>query len=780
MKDNYQTLKIGNLFPKKKLINQRVKSNSLETKLQKYNTDNTKYIYKGNNHKNLSKKNQLNDDKNSSLLNITDSLDDSFELDLDNDKNNEEEELNSDEYISSTNLDVETHTYIDENEHISDKKNNKSNIYNKGKIIFPPISRKSEINNFYEGKQKKLINEEKNAKINYFNLKFREYLNVYNKNNKIKNIKGNKPSIYKKVDLNKLINNECHTINNPDLNNKKILKNINKKYPFKKQNSGIIEKSNTEENIIITNNIPKEKEPLTIIINKKNDIPKNEIYSRFSKKKLKTGNNSYTIVNTNTNANNLNNNSNKENIDTNNKINTNRNIKITSFNIDNHNSKSKVKKKIITKKINRINSLKKSESLKSPTTQIHLNQNINNINNTFIFSPLRILAVNSDERNTTPTEINHKYPYVNFIYNTKNLNNKISKNNKNIPNIKNSNRSLCMNNKNIIFFNLKNKNSFKSLKSNKVLIKKKSSCIKKDNNNSFAAKKNPFTKSIMDHKKTVSSFSPKSQRIVFNKKINLNLSFLDTHIYSAKNKIFPKKEIISNKTNTYIGTNQTNNFINTIENSRITNTSNYNKNSIYETNANKNIKPILQNSEIILVKKNSKAKNKNDNFLSSFGNKNNVCSFYQIYKSNKNLFKKDFNLFSPNNSNNYSNTYFIKKKINYSNNQSYNSNLNNSINKSNTIMTTNNSCMNDEKKKINYKKHFIALNTNANTNKCRKLKKFIPIDRSSPSNLNKRLIKEYYANNNVITDNFNTFNDSYSFLNKDHLIVGDCHNKRKK
>ena len=768
MNVDYQTLVVENSFPKKKLIHQRIKSNSLETKLQKYDTNISKYIYNGKNHKNLSKKNQSNDNKNSSIINITDSLDDTFILpNLNND--DKEEEFNSDEYISSTNLDVETNTYIDENEQTSEKKNMKSNVYNKGKILSPSISKKFDNVNFYESKHKNINNEEKDVKINNYNIKFIENFNATNKNIKTKCNKENKPSIYKKVDLNKFNNIVHHTINSSNQNNKKKIKNINKKNQNKKNKNGIIEKSNTEDSS------PKEKEPLTVIMNKKTDIPKNEIYSRFSRKVLKTGKSSYTTVNTNTN--NTNNNSNKENFDMNKRKHLNRNIKIASLNIVNNNSKNKAIKKSISKKINRINSLKKLESLHSPKGPINNNnQSINNISNNFVFSPLKIFNVNINERNTTPTEIIRKYPFVDFINNSKNVNYKISLCNKNIPNILTSDRNTYMNNQNIIFFNLKNINSPKKIESNKALIKKKYSRTKKDNNNSFAINKNPLTKKI-DHKKTISSFSPKSQRIFFNKKINLNLPFIDTHVYSTKNKIFPKKESTSNKTNMNATTNQTNNLINTIDNSRTTNSSNYNKNYIYSSNVNKNIKSPLQNSEIILVKNNSKAKYKHDHSLSSFGNKNNGSSFYQIYKSNKNLFKKDIIVFSPSNFNNYTNKYLMKKKINYSNNQSYNSNLNNSINKSNTVMI-NNSCMCDETKKINYKKHFIDLNTN--TNKCRKLKKFIPIDRNSPSNNNnKRLIKEY-ANNNVMIDNCNTFNDSNSIFNKEYLVVSDEYNKRKK
>ena len=207
------TIEVEPTTPQKLLINQIDKPNSSKTKSIRNKTGFSKYIY--NVQKNLFKPNNSIDTKNQILnkrnfqSNNIDEHDFTFEKNQDN-----EEEFDSDEYISSTNLDVETNTYIDT------EKN--SEYEKKDKNIKVKLNSNEKI--------KKIIKNKINNS-NYVNAKFRDFFKNLKKStiknpkkNVNPNISDNKPTIYKKLDAN-IINS-----NNNSINNQKLKKNQLKNY----------------------------------------------------------------------------------------------------------------------------------------------------------------------------------------------------------------------------------------------------------------------------------------------------------------------------------------------------------------------------------------------------------------------------------------------------------------------------------------------------------------------------------------------------------------------
>ena len=193
----------------------------------------------------------------------------------------EEEEINSDEYVSSTNLDVETNTYINyinkNNEEINLNKNNTNKIIHypgrlKNKILSDDFNNKIEVipnkdnnknNNIFLTDNKGIINNDKNLII-------LNNINNINENNVINNIKINNKR-------------DFFNINNRNMSNNKENKNnsnsIDYKYVFTPNNEGkkkikvlreIIFKK-LEENLQKNNNIRNNQQSQTInIIENKN------------------------------------------------------------------------------------------------------------------------------------------------------------------------------------------------------------------------------------------------------------------------------------------------------------------------------------------------------------------------------------------------------------------------------------------------------------------------------------------------------------------------------
>ena len=800
------TIEVEPTTPQKLLINQIEKPNSSKTKSIRNKTGFSKYIY--NVQKNLFKPNNSIDTKNQILnkrnfqSNNIDEHDFTFEKNQDN-----KEEFDSDEYISSTNLDVETNTYIDT------EKN--SEYEKKDKNIKVKLNSNEKI--------KKIIKNKINNS-NYVNAKFRDFFKNLKKStiknpkkNVNPNISDNKPTIYKKLDAN-IINSNNNSINNQKLK-KNQLKNYYSTKILKSKKKIENDKANLTNHIINnnTNIITNEKKC-------KKTSSKNGIYSGHvtdTKKSNKNGTSYNSNTNTNTNV----------NTKSNTKSNTNLNL-----NKDNlcENMYDKNKNYSFINNINPQNSI----------------NNLNNFNNNqIIFSPSKVINVSIDERNKTPIEINRNRPIISpnlewiNILSDKNNNKKmlyvIPKNNlKNKNIIPNSNRNTTYmrnNSNNLIYINKKNNiislnkirinqlhsnKTAKNINNNKIQIRKYFSFVSKNKKNvhTFHYNYNNNMLTLDDQRKINSSFSPKSQRNIFNKN-NYNLNSVDT-LKTINNRVILKKEILHNKVMPKFNPNI--NILNTIDNnpslSNISNLNNNmklilnNKHAYYQRSLNQNIfdnilnitsekknslyKSPLQKSDIILTKNNSKAKYKHNHSLSIYYNNNsntnntinnNSCNYSKIVKNN-NIFsyrKGGNGIKIPIDFLNNSNKLNLGKKVKDNNNENivYNSiNFNTGLAENNTIMLNNNcNCSNNYiasdsiKRKINYKQQIVPLNS---TNS-RKIKKFIPIDRTSPNITNKKLINK--RNNNLACDNFNTISNAYkSISNKDYIYSMNYKDKKLK
>ena len=688
-----QTIEIKSVTPKKKIITQQLKQNLSKPELRKFKMNISKYIYS-------SKKKLLKPSR--SINNKIDTFGITNE--------NSEESINSDEYISSTNLDVETNTYIHEQtDKVSENEKPKNNnVYSKGRVISILDDR---------GKPKKLLKgANKYKKINT-NVKFKDYFDDKSNSNNIsyKRMKINtndmkKNIVYKKDEKILYDNNKISIIKTNTTNNSK--KNFSR-------NKNNMNKINVDENITnnnssnITNTYSVNNNKKQYIDTSKSGKLGDEINNIYYATKIKKG------KNRKKNAQNINN--------------------IDYSNNYNYKPKYKNSKKLI-EQLNpsvHTNNMTKSNNNYNKNNESGIN-NINN--NNIIFSPLKVININIENRDKTPIQINRRYvqsnmDWISFIYPNERAN---KENNKNKLILINKNNFLSadkFNNKNLTRSEKELKNN-----SNKFKIKKNYSYIKN-------AKKNHF------------SISPKYQNLIFES--YLRYDTLNNH--KNKNKSFiNKKDIFVNKTNKISNPNDSK-----MENNITNNSKAINNNYFNDTNSNvtysfyiKNQdligpafnKKIDKNSDIILVKNNSKAKYKHNHSLSSFNSNtiNNSSSLYSLLKSTKNFSERD-GINNENESNDHTHKSRIKSKYVDKNT---NNNLNNiNSNKERKINDLTQKLLND-KKRINFKKQIIPLKANNS-------KKFNQFCSVSPNNMLNKINKGRC--NNYITDNFYTINPNNKY-----------------
>ena len=482
---------------------------------------------------------------------------------------NEEEEFDSDEYISSTMLDVETNTYIE----LLDKKSNESisdiskKIYNKSPYKIKNqnvdnLAKNININSKYLLKNKtseisnssiKKVNNyiSSSPKINKKDILYKK-LNIQNnieridekvkklkikKNFKIENknrendknysmIGYNSPinSLYSKENLLKLDRIKSNLLNliqnntsskneykkiKIDLNNIKNNINIKNKTIKYEKNSTMINNNNF---ININNNI---KDKLIKKYNKKIKNSKYKIKKVLSPKKKKFGINSMKILNS---KHAIHNSEIPSSSLFNNIINNNNIIYYTKKNLINCN--------------NTINTNNNNNNSNNTINFNNLNNNINNI----IFSPLRRIIDKKSNRKTTPT-----YSQNPFNLNSISIENNNISNNINITNNKISDKLLTYNfherkylSRNRTFKNkrhLNNKNKFFNLFFNK---KKMNLLYAQDTKRNIKSKSPKMLIKINNLKKITDNISKKNQNN--QKKINIpKLKIKNVNNYMSKN-----------------------------------------------------------------------------------------------------------------------------------------------------------------------------------------------------------------------------------------------------
>ena len=135
-------------------------------------------------------------------------------------ENEEEEEINSDDYVSSTNLDVETDTYVNytNNTKNSNEEKDMNKINNKKIINYPGRLRTKVINNYNSNN---IFNE---------NDIFDEFLNKQQKINKDKNHNLYNKKENDNINLNKFKDENIFMINSKNIENKINSNSKDKKY----------------------------------------------------------------------------------------------------------------------------------------------------------------------------------------------------------------------------------------------------------------------------------------------------------------------------------------------------------------------------------------------------------------------------------------------------------------------------------------------------------------------------------------------------------------------
>ena len=528
----------------------------------------------------------------------------------------EEEEFDSDQYVSSTMLDVETNSYIDE----VDKKSSHSNsqIINKKETIISPFKlndnqKVKKFNKIINIKNKDLLNKIKNSEIT--NLKSKKNTkNTINKNNNNsfspqfnKNNNKNQEILYKKID---------------NQNKNGSVESKEKKIKSKKN-------LNTEkENKIKTYSIVGYNSPLNVLYNKEFPLKLDNINSNFV------------------------------NLLKNNNINTSKYVfKKIKTDIYNYNSSINEKYKTckhnktpiilnnnsINKKTNKIKELIKKQYKKLRNNEYKRINIISPKNQKIFINSMKILnSINTINRLETP-----KSSFVNNINRPNRIiyyaNNNLSKNNNTIIIRKNNyiNNTITLNKVNN--FNHINRIIFSPLKRD---------IDKTKNRNSTPTYRHPFhSNSIsIDNINIINSHKNNSTNKISDKSLTYN--FQD-QIVLSRNKTFKNKRLIDNK----------NKFFNLLLNKKkiksICGKSVYNikKNSKSKSPKTKdkinNLKKIKNN---IIKKRNQniiglKSQYKNENnyiiknsYLNSSSNRNHQeqLNKQNLYKRDKKFFTKHF------------------------------------------------------------------------------------------------------------------------------------------
>ena len=592
-------------------------------------------------------------------------IEENYSIELDNE---EEDEFNSDEYISSTMLDVETNTYID----LTDNKSNDS-VSNKPKNKSPRKIKENQ-------NVKKLIKSVGNNNDNYIyknKKKNSENINSKSKNNKNnrnspspkmeKNIDKNKEALYKKLNIlnnqNKFEKNEEKEKEKEKEKSKKNLK-IEYKFPDKENKNFSMIGYKSPLYILSTKGYPLKLD--SINSNFVNLIKKNNNEAKYGFKKMKLD-----INNVNINIKDKNKTCKHKRAPTmmtDNSMNKNNNMKelIIKQQYTKYNEKNKYKKKDIispnTKKIG-INSMKMLNSvntinqIETPSSSIANNVNKNN----------RIIYYNTNNnliKNSNTITINN-----NNIISTINLNNI-----KNLSNISHINR--------IIFSPLKkrinkttNRNTTPSYSYNPF----HSNSISIDNNNNISNNKNNSNYKISDKLLTYNLQEQKylSRNRTFKNKRRLNNKnkFFNLLLNKKKINLIYGKDLVNYKKNSKSKSPKIKNKINNL--TKITN------NLIK-----KNLKNIQLKS---LGFKNFKSKNAKSNisknsYLNSYTNRKQqvqINNKHNLYKRDKKYFSKQFIYIKKEN---LSNIVRQQNKKTYENNPFNQENKNNknlSLSKSN-------------------------------------------------------------------------------------------------
>ena len=565
---------------------------------------------KYNNKKNLNdKKSQIIVQKNKGRKNLVlndINNDNKFSLSSEN----EEEEFNSDEYISSTMLDVETNTYIEPIEknsnnyvlNINDKDINKSQTKAK--------EAKSVKNNFkkYINNDIDSINKNRNDRMNSNDKekknKIKNDNNNYSSSKKINKNDKNKDILFKRLKIKNIINsNDRDEEKDQKIKIKKKLK--------------IIEKEKKNYSMIGC------KSPLNIIYNKDNSLKLDNINSNFLSL-IKSHNSSKQGKKIKADINNI-----KININEKNKtikhnrtptMINNKNINIKDLNIkqqykkicDNKNKKKdlfspKCNKKLCInsmKMINSLNTINNKETLSSSLNNYNINNESQNQLNFFCNNNNYLIKSNNTININNNSNINKTINYNILSNNNKNninhalfspLKNKLDINlNRNTSPVYNHNpfnsNSISIENNHNISNNKFNSNRISdkllaySFQDQKLLSRNKTFKKKRlHNNNKFFnlllnRKKMNFmnTKNMNEQKKSSKSKS-KSPKII----LNLNdLKKITDNVIKRNNKIKIETQKIKNNN----GSNNIskNTYLNSYSNRKQYDQNNINKNNIYK------------------------------------------------------------------------------------------------------------------------------------------------------------------------------------------------------
>ena len=502
----------------------------------------------------------------------------------------EEEEFNSDEYISSTMLDVDTNTYINEIEKKSDVSvSNTTN--NKSKNVSPPKlnegkNTKKFIKAICTNNNEHFLKNNKNNGSSNSSRKNNKNNNYYSSSPKLNVNDKNKDILYKKLKIQNI-----ETINEKEKKQKtkKDLK-VELRYTEKDKEK---EKDNKNYSMI------GYKHPLNIITNKDNHLKldnTNINYTNLTKKDINPS--KYGFKKIKMDINNL-------NIKLNEKNKTCKHKK--SPTIINNNSINKnnnnIKDVIIMQKCSKINDKKYNKKMiispKNNKIGIKSMKTLNTIN-----------AVNYIESPSIsiPNNNNNKYTRI-FYYNT---NNNLIKNN--------NNNTININNNIINLNNIKNINQINHI----IFSPLKKRLNKKINRNTTPTyRHNPFNSNSMSIEiNNISNYRKNSNNKVSDKLLTYN--FQDQK-YLSRNKTFKNRRYLNNK----------NKFLNLLVNKKKMNIVCANDIINYQRNSKKkspNIKNKINNFKKI---KDNIIENQNQNFLI----KNIGVQKYKNKNANNNLMK---------------------------------------------------------------------------------------------------------------------------------------------
>ena len=453
---------------------------------------------------------------------------DNYSIEIE-DENEEEDEFNSDEYISSTMLDVETNTYIDLNE----KKSNDSvsdiinNINNKVKNKSPPV-KTIEIQKVKKFIKSDNINTNLNNDDFIYKNKNSGNTNSKNKKNKNENNISISPKINQNIDKSKdILYKKLNIKNNQNLQN--IHNKIEK----------IEEKVKTKKNLKIENKNPeieKENKNYSMIGYKS---PLNILYSKEYPLKLDSINNN-NYINLIKKSNDL-------------KKNTFRKIKL-DLNSININTKEKIKAgkhkraptMITGHPINKNNNF---NDIILKNKFIKKNDNKNKRNN--IISPNgKKIGINSMKILNSVNTINHMETPSSSLANNINKHNRIIYYNTNNNLIKNNN-TITINNNNVI--STINLNNFKNLSNishiNQIIFsplkRRIDKTINRNTTPTYSYNPNPFISNSIniDNNNNISNINNSNNKI--SDKL-LTCNFQDQK-YLSRNRTFKNKRHFNNK-----------------------------------------------------------------------------------------------------------------------------------------------------------------------------------------------------------------------------------------